>query len=96
MKLYASYVLGISFNSHNCLLWDLFSLIYFHYRYLQSNRFPIANHLQIQNSPVFTYNLGLAKVNLQRQKGARSLLAPGEGEDIFTPPQQSEIYQMPK
>ena len=52
--------------------------------------------LQIQNSPVFTNNLGLAKVNLQRQKGARSLLAPGEGEDIFTPPQQSEVNQMPK
>ena len=42
--------------------------------------------MQIQNSPVVTNNLGLAKVNLQRQKGARSLLAPGEDEDIFTPP----------
>ena len=52
--------------------------------------------MQIQNSPVVTNNLGLAKVNLQRQKGARSLLAPGEGEDIFTPPQQSEINQMQK
>ena len=83
----------MSFNSNYCLLWDLFSYLYFHYTDIYNQ---IDFWLQIQNSPVFTNNLGLAKVNLQRQKGARSLLAPGEGEDIFTPPQQSEINQMPK